>query len=290
LSHYDFLVVAGPTCSGKSDYALNFALQNSGEIINSDSMQVYQDLKILTARPNDYSVELIPHHLYGVTSEPITVQWWLENVVENIKQVISKGKLPIVVGGTGFYISALLDGISQIPSIDQNVRDLVRNEQQQLNYQDFFQKVVSLDSLVIDKINPKDKVRLSRAYEVFLQTGNSITFFQGNPKKLTHLKAQKLLLNLDKLSLHDKIIRRTKMMIKNGVIEEVKILLQKKMSKNLGVMSAIGVYEIEKFLNGFINMEDLEQEINLRTRQYAKRQMTWFRNRYSHDKLISFNT
>ncbi len=281
------MVVAGSTCSGKSDYAFDFALKYNGEVINADSMQVYQDLTILTARPSKDFTETVPHHLYGVTSTPITVKWWLENAVEHINQVLSKGKLPIIVGGTGFYIDALLNGISEIPLIDQSVRDLVRQEQQILDYQDFFRKVTELDPLIIGKINPKDKIRLSRAYEVFLQTGSSITFFQGKPKKATHLKAKKIFLNLDRTKLHDKITKRTKMMIENGAIQEVEILLQKKIPQNLGVMSAIGVHEIEKFIKGFIDIDELEQAISLKTRQYAKRQLTWFRNRYIYDETIS---
>lgn len=277
----DCWVLAGPTASGKSHYAIELSQKFDCEIINADSMQLYSQLYILTSRP---SPSPIPHHLYGIIETGASVAWWVDRACQKILDILSRGKKPIIVGGTGLYIHALTNGLSPMPEISPNIREKVRSLQD--SQENFYKTVINFDPLIIGKIQPKDNQRLVRALEIFLQTRESITKQQGRGKPSLSLNFTKILINPDKEKLYSQINQRAETMMASGAIEEVKKLLQDYPTENRGVSMAIGVTEIKNFLENKTTFEQTLLLLQQATRQYAKRQRTWFSHQYKADFII----
>lgn len=282
----DFLILAGPTACGKSHLAVELAKAWDGEIINADSMQIYKDLSILTARPQSHE-QVVPHHLYGVLEahESGSGAWWVERACSIIKDCIARERFPIVVGGTGFYFYALTEGLSSIPDIDPSIREQVRKQSIE-HVNDFAEFVYNLDPLA-RSIRPTDKQRLARALEVMQQTGVSlITWQKAKAKPPLSYRYEYVVIEADRTHLYDAINKRFQFMIENGALEEVKRLTKLNLSSNCSVMHAIGVPEIKAYLEGTLTLQEAIEEAQKNTRRYAKRQTTWFKHQVTKKIVI----
>ncbi len=274
------ILISGPTASGKSSFAIKIAKRVDGEIINADSMQVYKQLKILSARPDPKQYRKIRHHLYGFhdVKKNFSTGDWLKLVNKKIKDVQRRKKTPILVGGTGLYFKALTDGLVNIPKISVKLRNQIRNIQKKLGQKKFYAKLLRLDPSLIGKINPADSQRSIRAYEVKKFTKKSLyEWFKKTKSNFLEADFLKLYIDYPRQELIERINQRTEKMIENGAIKEVKNFIKLKVRKDKSVNKAIGVVEIKDFLNKEKNLEQIKEKIAIKTRQYAKRQSTWAR-------------
>ena len=274
------ILISGPTASGKSSLAIKIAKKINGEIINADSMQVYKQLKILSARPDPKQYQKIRHHLYGFhdVKKNFSTGDWLKLVNKTIKNVQKRKRIPILVGGTGLYFKALTDGLVKIPKISLKLRNQIRNMQKKLGQKKFYEKLLELDSLSKGKINPTDSQRSIRAYEVKKFTKKSLYEWFKNTKS-NYLESDffKVYIDYPRQELIERINQRTKEMIENGAIKEVKNFIKLKVRKDKSANKAIGVMEIKDFINKEKDLEQIKEKIAIKTRQYAKRQSTWAR-------------
>ena len=274
------ILLAGPTASGKSKLAISLARKLNGEIINADSMQVYKEFSILSSRPSKIEIKQAKHHLYGVISvkKYFSAGDWLKESKKKINHCLKKKKIPIIVGGTGLYFNTITKGISKIPDIDVKTRNKVRNLFKKLGFNSFYEKLLKLDPKVKNKILPTDSQRVQRAYEVKLKTKKSLFDWIANTKSdFLDYDLKKIFLNTPKEELLKKISKRTEIMFKKKCINEVKRFIFLKPNKSLSANKLIGVQEIKNHLTGFITLEQCKEMINIKTRQYAKRQNTWAR-------------
>ena len=274
------ILISGPTASGKSNFAIKLAKKINGEIINADSMQVYKELKILSARPDPKTYKRIKHHLYGFhnVKKNFSTGDWLKFAIKKIKEVKKKDKIPIFVGGTGLYFKALSEGLVSIPNIPIRFRNKIRLEHEKLGQKKFYQKLLKLDIISKNKINPTDAQRTIRAYEVKKFTKKSLHDWFKNTKSL--FKEDdffKIYIDFPREELIERISKRTKLMMKLGVIKEVKRFIKLKVKKDKSVNKAIGVSEIKEYLNNEKDLQETIEKISIKTRQYAKRQSTWAR-------------
>ena len=290
----DILVICGPTGCGKTDFAHQFALKNKGEIINCDSMQIYNEIPILTASPSNILKSEVPYHLYNfqsVTSE-FSVAKYTTLVSSVIHQIIDRGNLPILVGGTGMYISALLYGYNDIPEISKVVREESRLLHANIGQGNFFKLLCSLDNLSSIKINPQDTQRSLRAFEVFKQTGKSIFSYQNenNIFPLGNLSFKIIFLNPTRELLYNICDRRLIDIFNNGAIEEVKNIKDNLPALNTPAAKAIGAHELLSYLKGECNFADALTAAQKRTRNYAKRQITWFKHQLKEKDSIEYSS
>jgi len=274
------ILISGPTASGKSNFSVKLAKKINGEIINADSMQVYKELKILSARPNLKDYQRIKHHLYGFhnVKNNFSTGNWLKFAIKKIKEIRSRKKTPIFVGGTGLYFKALIDGLVRIPNIPIRFRNKIRTLQKSLGQKKFYQKLIKLDPNSKDRINPTDTQRSIRAYEVKQFTGKSLhDWFQNTKSHFDKDDFYRIYIDYPREELIQRINKRTEQMIKMGAINEVKRFLKLKVRKDKSVNKAIGIYEIKEYLEKRKDMSDVIEKISIKTRQYAKRQSTWAR-------------
>ena len=274
------ILLAGPTASGKSRLAIQLTKKLNGEIINADSMQVYKEFSILSSRPNNKEIKKAKHHLYGIISvkKYFSAGDWLKLAKSKIKQCHKKKKTPIIVGGTGLYFNTITKGISKIPSIDIKTRNKVRILFKKLGYKEFYKKLVNVDPNVKNRILPTDSQRTQRAYEVILKTKKSLFDWTMNTQSdFINFEIKKIFIDIPREELLIKISQRTESMFKNKCIEEVKKFNSFKLNKSLSANKLIGVQEINAYLQGSISLDECKELINIKTRQYAKRQNTWAR-------------
>ena len=286
------VLIYGPTASGKSDFAIKLAKKIKGEIINADSLQVYKDLKILTARPLKKDNKKIQHHLYGFIEgkKNFSTGDWLNLATKKIEEIKGRQKIPILVGGTGLYYKALVDGLVKIPSIPIAFRNKVRKLHRHLGQKTFYKKLIKIDPISTGQIKSTDVQRSIRAYEVKLFTKKSIFRWYKNTK--SNFKKNdfyKIIIDFPRTKLIEKINERSIRMIENGAISEVKKFLKLKISKDKSISKAIGVNEIKEYLNKLTIKQDLADKISIKTRQYAKRQVTWARGHMMEWKKINPN-
>ena len=283
------ILIYGPTASGKSDFAIKLARKINGEIINSDSMQVYKELKILTARPFKKDLQKVKHHLYGFKkcNKEFSTGEWLKIAVKKINEIKKRKKIPILVGGTGLYFKSLTDGLIEIPLIPLKMRNKIRHMQKTMGQKKFYEKLSKLDPLIINHINSTDAQRSIRAYEVKLFTKKSILdWFKGTKTQFKKKEFIKLCIDYPRSELVRKIELRTKEMFDMGVILEIKEFLKLKISKKKSISKAIGIAEIRDFIKKKITKEQVIEKISIKTRQYAKRQVTWARGHMTSWKKI----
>ncbi len=274
------ILISGPTASGKSKFALKIAKKLNGEIINADSMQVYKELKILTARPSKIDLKRIEHHLYGFRSvkKDFSSGEWLKLAKKNIKKIRDKNKIPVLVGGTGLYFKALTDGLVKIPNIPIPIRNKVRRMQNSLGQKKFYLKLLKNDSSVKNRIDPTDVQRSIRAYEVISFTKKSIfEWYKKTKPSFRNDQFIKIYIDYPKDKLISKISKRVDQMMKNGAIQEVKDFLKLNLKSDSNIFKVIGISEIRDFIDKKSSINDLKQNIVIKTRQYAKRQRTWSR-------------
>ena len=287
------ILLAGPTASGKSNLAIKLAKKINGEIINADSMQVFKEFTILSSRPGTIQMRKVKHHLYGIISvkKHFSAGDWLKQAKKKIKICLKKKKVPIIVGGTGLYFNTITKGISKIPNIDKKTRNKVRNLYKKLGIKRFYKQLLNLDPKIKYKIPQTDPQRLQRAYEVKLKTKKSLFDWFANTKSdFLDFEIKKIFIETPRELLIKKISIRTEQMFRNKCINEVKKFNRLKINKNLSVNKLIGVQEINDFLRGSISLEQCKDLINIKTRQYAKRQNTWARGHMKNwNKLYSKN-
>ncbi len=287
------ILLAGPTASGKSKLAIHLAKKINGEIINADSMQIYKDFSILSSRPSKIDLKKIKHHLYGIISakKHFSAGFWLAETKKKINLCIKKKKIPIVVGGTGLYFNTITKGISKIPNIDTKTRNKVRKLFKNLGFKKFYKKLLKLDPKVKDKILPTDSQRAQRAFEVKLKTKKSLfDWIAQTQSDFLDYDLKKVFIDMPRDQLLKKISERTKHMFKKNCIDEVIKFNKLKLHQSLSANKLIGVQEINRYLNKTITLKECKELINIKTRQYAKRQNTWARGHMKNwNKLYSKN-
>ena len=274
------ILISGPTASGKSSFAIKIAKKIDGEIVNADSMQIYKQLKILSARPDPKLYQKIKHHLYGFhdVKKNFSTGDWLKLVKKKIKEIQKRKKIPILVGGTGLYFKALTDGLVKIPNISLKLRTKVRIMQKKLGQEKFYKELLKLDPSSKGKINPTDTQRSIRAFEVKKFTGKSLhEWFKNTKSNFMDDDFFKVYIDYPRQELIDRINLRTERMIENGAVKEVKNFIRLKVKKDKSVNKAIGVSEIKDYLIKEIDIKEIREKIAIKTRQYAKRQSTWAR-------------
>jgi tRNA dimethylallyltransferase len=274
------ILISGPTASGKSNFSIKLAKKINGEIINADSMQVYKELKILSARPNTKDYQKIKHHLYGFHSvkNNFSTGDWLKIAIKKIKEVRKRNKTPIFVGGTGLYFKALTDGLVCIPNIPIRFRNKIRTLNKNLGQKKFYQKLIKLDPYSRENINPTDTQRSIRAYEVKQFTKKSFhDWFENTKSYYDKDDFFKIYIDYPREELIQRISKRAEQMIEIGAVNEVKRFIKLKVRKDKSVNKAIGINEIKEYLEKRKDMPDVIEKISIKTRQYAKRQSTWAR-------------
>ena len=274
------ILISGPTSSGKSNFAIKLAKKIKGEIINADSMQVYKQLQILTARPKKEDLKKIKHHLYGFCDvrKKYSTGEWLKLLLKKIKDIRKRKKVPIIVGGTGLYFKALTDGLVKIPNIPIKVRNKIRLMQKKLGQKEFYNKLLKLDPLIKNKIEKNDVQRSIRAYEIKNYTKISIiNWFKKTKKYISSNQFIKLYIDYPRENLIKRINLRVENMFKDGAIQEVKRFNRLKVKKENSSNKVIGIKEITNLLNKQCTLEQAKELIAIKTRQYAKRQATWAR-------------
>ncbi len=274
------ILVSGPTASGKSNFAVKLAKKINGEVINADSMQVYKQLKILSARPNLKDYQKIRHHLYGFhdVKKNFSTGKWLKLVIKKIKEIKKRKQTPILVGGTGLYFKVLTNGLVKIPNIPIKIRNQIRSKQSKIGQSRFYKKLLKLDPNSKNKINPTDTHRSIRAYEVKFYTQKSIHEWYKNTK--SNFKKNdffKIYIDFPRSELIKRINLRSQQMIEKGAIKEVKNFIKLKVRKDKSANKAIGINEIRQYLNNEKEIQEIIENIAIKTRQYAKRQTTWAR-------------
>ena len=282
------IVIAGPTASGKSEFAIALCKEINGTVINFDSMQVYKELSILTARPDSISQSIVPHKLYGYMSgkNRCSAVLWKNKALEEIKLSLKLGRVPILVGGSGLYIKTLIDGLSDIPITLNKYRSEAETILSKEGLDKFYQRVKIIDPNIINSININDKQRLIRAYTVWLQTGKSLSAWikDDNSKNKIVNKFLKIKLSPTRDSLRENINKRFYKMLQKNVIEEVKKLDD--FDRSLPIMKAHGVRELLSVIRKEISLDEAAKITINHTNQYAKRQDTWFRHQYTTDYEI----
>jgi tRNA dimethylallyltransferase len=271
--HHKLIVIIGPTASGKSDLAVKLARRFNGEIVSADSRQIYQEMDIGTAKPTKRQMSGVSHHLIDVVkpNQEFTLVQYKKLAVKIIKNIQERGRLPFLVGGTGLYIQAIVDNL-QIPQVKPNKK--IRNKLEKLTNQQLFNQLKKLDPLSAEVIDQQNKRRLIRALEVCLVTKKP--FSKQREKGQPLFEIRQIGLKIDKEALNKKIDQRVEKMIQTGLVEEVKKLSEKYHSQ-LPAMSGIGYQEIGQYLQSRINLEQAKELIKEHTRQYTRRQMTWFK-------------
>jgi len=278
------ILISGPTASGKSSFAIQLAKKLNGEIINTDSMQVYKELKILSARPLKKNYQKIKHHLYGFqsTKKNFSTGDWLKLAIKKIYEIKKRKKTPILVGGTGLYFKAITEGLVVIPKIPLKIRGKIRALHKRLGQSKFYIKLLKLDPISKDKIKPTDTQRTIRAYEVKLFTKKSIhQWFEETKTVFKEKDFYKIYIDFPRQELIHKINQRVDEMLVGGAIPEVKRFIKLKVKKDKTANKAIGINEIKEYLNKNKNLVETKEIISIKTRQYAKRQSTWARGHMS---------
>ena len=282
MSETDILLIAGPTASGKSALALRLAERLGGVIVNADSMQVYRDLRIITARPSAAEEQRLPHRLYGHidAAENFSVGRWCEEAAAVLAEARRAARAAIVVGGTGLYFNALTRGLAAVPPIPAEIREAVRARLASDGVAALHAELKWRDPAAAARLMPGDRARITRALEVVLATGRSLLDWheQNKPAGLDPARAIKIFLAPDREDLLHRIDARFDAMMAAGALDEVQILAARQLAPDLPAMKAHGVPWLVRHLGGEITLDQAVEEAKRDTRQYTKRQATWFRN------------
>ena len=273
------IVIVGPTCSGKTSLSLLLAEKLNAEIISADSRQIFKYLDIGTAKPSRQNLEKVKHHFIDVLEpdENYNVSRFENEANLVIKNILSRNKLPIVVGGSGLYIKALVDGIFDEVDIDQDYRNELFEQKKIYGNEFLYSELIKVDPESAAKMLPQNWKRIIRALEVFHLTGKPIGLHQKEHKRQTDFKFLQFGLNWERPILYKNIEHRVDEMLELGLVEETKNILEKGFDRNLNALNTVGYKEIISFLDGSIKIERAIELIKRNTRRFAKRQLTWFR-------------
>ena len=277
------LIVAGPTASGKSALALALAQRLDGVVINADSMQVYRDLRVLTARPTPEEEALVPHRLYGVrpAAEPADAAWWRERALAAMDEASRAGKLPILCGGTGLYFHSLARGLADVPAVPPWAREEARAQLAASGAAAVHERLARLDPATAAKLRPTDGQRLARALEVVLGTGRGLAAWRssgGGPDSAAPWPRRAVLLRPPRDELRQAVAARFDAMLRAGALDEVRAMVGRGLDPALPAMRAHGVPELAAHLAGRMGLSEARERAVANTRQYIKRQDTWFRH------------
>lgn len=288
------IIIAGPTASGKSGFALALAEAINGIIINADSMQVYKDIPILAATPTAQEQNHIEHKLYGIYDASIRGNMvdWFNLAQQEIDQARQNNRTPIVVGGTGMYIEALEKGTTPIPETPAPIRQQIDALYQQLGLTGLYRQLQQIDPEIAVRLSPNDTTRIRRALEVWTHTHKKMSEWQQEPL-CRHYDPQEFIriyINPSRDTLNQRLRTRFDHMISLGAIEEVRALMNRNLDDSLPAMRALGVQELKAYLQHKCSLEEAIEQAKLHTRQYAKRQTTWFNHRYQPDFCFSADT
>jgi tRNA dimethylallyltransferase len=282
VDDYPFaLIVAGPTCSGKSALALGLAERLEGTVINADAMQCYRELRVITARPGPAEEALVPHRLYGErpAAEPGHAAWWRGAALAAMTEASDAGRMPVLCGGTGLYFWSLVHGIADIPDVPEDVRAESRRMLAGLGPHALHAALAEVDPDTAARLRPSDSQRLARAWEVWRATGRGLAAWQARPGVPAPFRFAMLLLDPPRDTLRAAIARRFAAMLEQGALAEVEGLLALGLDAALPAMRAHGVPELAAYIRGEITLAEAERRAVLATGQYTRRQATWFRHR-----------
>ncbi|MEL6567297.1 MAG: tRNA (adenosine(37)-N6)-dimethylallyltransferase MiaA [Pseudomonadota bacterium] len=273
------ILIHGPTASGKTKLAVALAEALDGEVVNADSMQVYRDLNVLTARPTQDELNAAPHHLFGHVDAATRYNTgqWLGDVERVVADIVRRGKVPVLVGGTGLYFLALIEGLSDIPPVPEDIRADVRSLLQDEGAGALRERLEAVDPESAERIKGSDRQRLSRAYEVWLATGKPMSAFQGarTPPVLGKDEWLGVALTPNRPRLYQRIDRRFQGMMMKGAMDEAKALVARDLPADLPAMKAHGMPWLAAFVRGEMSAEAAAEHAQRDTRRYAKRQFTW---------------
>jgi tRNA dimethylallyltransferase len=282
------IIIAGATASGKTKFAIDLALSIAGEIINCDSLQIYDSLKILTAYPAPSELSIVNHKLFGYMhyDQRSTAVDWAKRAARAVEDTFWEGKVPLIVGGTGLYIDTLVNGISRMPVVNSETRKAVDKLAKE-NFSELCARLYATDKRLEHVIPPQNHRQIVRAYEVFVETGESILSFMASPplQFLKDIQYECHIVECERRALYERISRRFEKMLQSGAIEEVEQLLKQigpyknEIVDDFPVFKAIGAREIAAYLRGDISFENMKTTAITNIRHYAKRQITWFKNR-----------
>ena len=287
------IILTGPTASGKTALSVQLARNMMLEIINSDAMQVYSDIPVITAQPTEEEKCGVNHHLFGYKPGDIStsVADWLDDAKHVVNKIIFAGKkTPILVGGSGMYIKAFIEGISKIPQIDSKVKEESKNLFKLLGNQEFYKLLLSKDANA-RKLNSGDSQRIIRAYEVITQTGKSIFDWHDHKSDIFFTPDSFCIVNIDidRNELVKRINERFLIMLENGALDEADFVRNNYFDKSLTIMKAHGLPELINYLDGKVSLPEAIEIAQINTRQYAKRQRTWMRNQLSNYRKIDYD-
>lgn len=278
------ILIAGPTASGKSGLAIRLAAETGGIVVNADSMQVYRDLRILTARPPATDEARVPHALYGHVdgAEAYSVARWCDEVAGVIALAQGAGQCPIIAGGTGLYFTSLLGGLSPVPDIPDDIRERSRSRVREIGPDAFHAELAETDPEMARRLPTTDPQRLARAYEVKEATGRSLADWQAMPGEpiLNVAETRRIVIAPDRVDLHRRIEQRFDQMLEQGVLDEAAAFGRLGLPDDLPITRALGLRPLLAHLAGDIELDTARERAIAETRQYAKRQETWFRNQF----------
>ncbi len=280
------IILGGPTASGKSKFAINLAKLVDGEIINGDSMQVYKYFSILTSQPKKNDYKVIPHHLYGYVETNIKYNAvkWLNDTHSRIEKLFKDNKIPIIVGGSGLYLEFLYKGVNKMPKISTKTKEKVNLLLQNISDADLLQLISKVDIKYSLKLNIADKFRISKLLEVYFETEKNITYFHSKNKKINNYDFFKVLISPDKNKVRLNIKNRVFKMLEEGLVEELKKYRNKVLDCN--IKNAIGFQEINSYIENKLTLDEATNLIVKKTKNFAKRQNTWFKNRFDQNLKI----
>lgn len=282
------IVISGPTASGKSSLAIYLAKKINGVILNADSMQIYKGLPILSAQPNNEDLLEVEHRLYNLleATESNSVFKWLELIKQNVDDILNKNQTPIIIGGTGMYISRFIDGIKEMPDSNEDLRNELNALYDKIGWDEFYNMVKQIDENALINIKKNDKHKLIRIYEIYKISGKTLSYFENLPNKTLYNKDNIFHINImpEREETYNSCNLRFKIMLEElNVIEEVKHFINNNINvfnTNSSVLHTIGLLEIKDYLDNKIDYQKMYELSTKNTRNYAKRQFTWFRNQF----------
>ena len=288
MKNKKIIVISGPTASGKSGLALQLAKKINGVILNADSMQIYKGLPILSAQPSSNDLQEVEHRLYNLLEphESNSVFKWLELIKQNADDILNKQQVPIIVGGTGMYISRFIDGIKEMPDSDENLRNELNSLYDKIGWSEFYKMVQEVDEESLINIKKNDKHKLIRIYEIYKVSGKKLSYFESLPNKTLYDRNDIFHINImpSRDEVYNSCNLRFKIMLEElNVVEEVKKFIKNNkdiFNTSSSMLHTIGLLEICDYLNGKIDYQRMYELSVKNTRNYAKRQFTWFRNQF----------